>query len=658
MVLTITDNFAESEVGGKARVLQTLHSQGYSVPAFVVLPVSSVHEFSVEDGQLVSEVQNALQSDSYAVRSAALLEDTAESAMAGQFSTKLAVKPSELTAAVQAVIDQAKTVAGFSIGKLSVIIQEFVEPDYAGVLFTRNPVGGYEQVCEYVAGRGEQVVSGQRVQKTFFYTDPAEQTALKLPFAAELYAVGTALEKLFAHPQDIEWAYKAGELYVLQSRAITTLSARDFHCVQKVSDQILGDPTYLAQTSITEAFARPTPLSLSVLRYLYSQSGPIAHAYKKVGVDYTDTDQFTQLGNQLYINKQAELKALFPAKGYLKHRSAKPRFETVSGIWRTVKNTYQLQSVRTNHHFIDTSQLTEYLRRPPVSSYTEAKTAINLHYPEVFTINLFCKLALQKLHSMARDTKLVESLLLQTQADQELNFSPDMIAGTLCGNSLSLDDTSTFLAADLTTDRDPRQVAHNWKAKALLPKAVEVQNLMRLRELGRWVTVKLVSELRESILHTDSVQSLSDPQLMYFATLSELEDVLPEEATLVQRKRRYEEENQCTYPAVVTNVRMAEEDRATGQLSPGIASGVLCTLDSLSSSTEPKILLVDSLQPELTATFSQVAGIVCKQGGMLSHLAIMAREAGLPVLLVSTVHESWLGEVVEITADGRLRKTR
>ena len=129
MILTVEDAFVPDKVGNKAMVLQQLHKEGFKVPKFVVLPTDIVHNFSAEL-ELSTVIKKKLPAKLYAVRSAALLEDTATTAMAGQFHTKLAVTLDELEAAVADVAAQAFTVLGF------------------------------EAVCEYVEGRGEEVMGG------------------------------------------------------------------------------------------------------------------------------------------------------------------------------------------------------------------------------------------------------------------------------------------------------------------------------------------------------------------------------------------------------------------------------------------------------------------------------------------------------------------
>jgi pyruvate,water dikinase len=41
--------------------------------------------------------------------------------------------------------------------------------------------------------------------------------------AEQLAGMGLKIEEVFAFPQDIEWAYDKGELFILQSRNIRTL---------------------------------------------------------------------------------------------------------------------------------------------------------------------------------------------------------------------------------------------------------------------------------------------------------------------------------------------------------------------------------------------------------------------------------------------------
>ena len=86
-------------------------------------------------------------------------------------------------------------------------------------------------IVEAVFGLGEQVVSGE-VTPDHYVLDRAgnikrEQIVAKRVLEAEelrqLTALGRKLEEHFGKPQDIEWAIEDGNIYLLQSRPITTL---------------------------------------------------------------------------------------------------------------------------------------------------------------------------------------------------------------------------------------------------------------------------------------------------------------------------------------------------------------------------------------------------------------------------------------------------
>jgi pyruvate,water dikinase len=45
--------------------------------------------------------------------------------------------------------------------------------------------------------------------------------------ASELLRLGLRIEQLLGGPQDIEWAYDEGRLWILQARPITALSSNE-----------------------------------------------------------------------------------------------------------------------------------------------------------------------------------------------------------------------------------------------------------------------------------------------------------------------------------------------------------------------------------------------------------------------------------------------
>lgn len=199
-----------------------------------------------------------------AVRSSATAEDLPGAAFAGQQETFLNV------IGVEAVLDAVRgcwaslwaerAVAyrdrlGYAgTPEIAVVVQRMVPSEFAGVLFTANPVTGVrdEVVIEASPGLGEAVVSGlvtpEHVvidrQGRIRERRPGRQEVVirgsasggvvherhghQVPELAahilvELAEVGREIARYFGRPQDVEWAYAAGIVWVVQARPLTAL---------------------------------------------------------------------------------------------------------------------------------------------------------------------------------------------------------------------------------------------------------------------------------------------------------------------------------------------------------------------------------------------------------------------------------------------------
>ena len=202
------------------------------------------------------------------VRSSAADEDGSAHSFAGMLSSYLYQKGKD------AIFDSVKRcwASGFSerslvyrrennlmseLPRVAVVIQEMIDPDTSGVLFTGDPIKGSNQrmLVNAVFGVGEGLVSGLLEGDTFVLDwvtgDVLEETLVtKSEFLtsglqgvqkkeilskekqeaaclskAQLKALAIAGQKIesFTHgAQDIEWAFKDGELYILQTRPVTS----------------------------------------------------------------------------------------------------------------------------------------------------------------------------------------------------------------------------------------------------------------------------------------------------------------------------------------------------------------------------------------------------------------------------------------------------
>jgi pyruvate, water dikinase len=255
--------------GGKAAQLGAAIRCGLPVPTGYALSPPVVE--AVVDRHRPAIVELAAVSDELglmAVRSSAPDEDSADASFAGAYLSVLGVSGAEaLVGAVRDVHSSGQLTGAHSyratLGlqaeyRMAVVVQQLVDADVAGVLFTRNPVtGADERVIEASWGLGEAVVGGlvtpdwYRVARgggTLERRLGDKDIAIRLrcggdgalteeisvdPARAAMHCLGeaqlAALDGLAtqcddvygARDHDIEFAFREGEMFLLQRRPIT-----------------------------------------------------------------------------------------------------------------------------------------------------------------------------------------------------------------------------------------------------------------------------------------------------------------------------------------------------------------------------------------------------------------------------------------------------
>ncbi|RMG18912.1 MAG: hypothetical protein D6731_00890 [Planctomycetota bacterium] len=203
-------------VGGKAAVLFELERAGFRIPKTYCDPPDLAAAVASISGPI-------------AVRSSATCEDGRVSSFAGQFESFLGLRTlaevREAVARCQASV-RAPTVVEYCRQhgippeqvRMRVIVQEQIDPELAGVAFSVNPVTGREEVVvEAVAGLAEDLLAG-RAQPL-----PAGDPLLER-HRGRIEEAARAVQRHFGAPQDIEFAIRDGELYLLQARPITRIS--------------------------------------------------------------------------------------------------------------------------------------------------------------------------------------------------------------------------------------------------------------------------------------------------------------------------------------------------------------------------------------------------------------------------------------------------
>jgi rifampicin phosphotransferase len=332
------------EVGGKASNLFRLKSIGIEVPSWIVIPNEALAKIipdeikSQSHKQIINFIQNieipssTIQSISdyfkdvkfLAVRSSALDEDGSDFSFAGQFESYLFVTPLDLAEHIKKVwcsgfserVFQYKMNNGLQLSfGIAVIVQEMINADQAGVAFGMNPTNGdrKSKIISAVLGLGEGLVSGEldadnywmkdglitrqivsKSQKVVFNEENLSGTKVVslnedeglLPALSDqqVFQICSVLDlafKEYGKPQDMEFAFSQGKLFLLQSRPITNL-----HKIPDTSgNYILWD-----NSNIVESYPGvTTPLTFSFISKSYESAYRLFCEY--LGVSQTVLQQ-------------------------------------------------------------------------------------------------------------------------------------------------------------------------------------------------------------------------------------------------------------------------------------------------------------------------------------------------------------------------------
>lgn len=167
------------------------------------------------------------------IRSSATCEDTPMLSFAGQYSSFLNIvgRKNILKAirlcygsmfSVNASVYASHKDIKLSNETMAILIQEVIPVKISGIIFTMNPVNGdkSEIIIEYSRGLGDKLASGH--QKPTYLKIKKDDYRKKCPlFLKDLIRIAIKLEKIFHGPQDIEWGYNDGKIFIFQSRPIT-----------------------------------------------------------------------------------------------------------------------------------------------------------------------------------------------------------------------------------------------------------------------------------------------------------------------------------------------------------------------------------------------------------------------------------------------------
>jgi pyruvate, water dikinase len=239
-----------------------------------------------------------------AVRSSATAEDLPDASFAGQQATYLNISGQKaVVKAVQACwaslfearaifYREEKGFDHFKVG-IAVPVQIMVQSEVSGVMFTINPINNdpFIIVVESVFGLGEMIVQGSATPDHFEVdrekwtirrkeistqtvmltkengvtkeraVPKSKQTTQKIDdsIIIKVAKLGEKLHQHYNHPQDVEWAYQDGKVYIVQTRPITTMDA-----IASKTDSVIGETAQIVGTK-PKALLSGSPASPGII---------------------------------------------------------------------------------------------------------------------------------------------------------------------------------------------------------------------------------------------------------------------------------------------------------------------------------------------------------------------------------------------------------
>jgi pyruvate,water dikinase len=556
-----------------------------------------------------------------AVRSSSPLEDSTTSARAGAFTTVLDVAPDDVLAAV------AEVRASAAGGPMAVLLQPMLDARVGGVLFGLDPVTGRRDrlVVESVEGGPVDLVAGRVTAARTVLTRRGRLVEASGPEArldrrtrrSLASLASTAARALGTGPQDIEWAVDGGaRVWLLQSRPVTA-AARP-----------VGRGPLLGPGPLAETLPGPlTPLEADLWAEPLRQA--VTEAVAAVGVVPGAALRSSPVVTLVGGRPAADLELLGVApgrRGVLARLDPRPPAHRLVAAWRVGRLRRALPLLA--------AALTE-----PVDRDLAAVPALDQLADDVLAR------LLERTREALRAVSGHEVLagLLEPEAAGGATGAGAGLAALARGRAAGLDDAEVLarwpevlaLLAPGLAEPDALPPTPS-SAPDVTVDDLGPREALRLR--GRWL--QELAGRAASELGARAVERGLDPATVPLLTVAELVAVVggaPAPADVETRAV-------VAGPPLPAAFRVADDGTVVPQRVPGSApgagqgagggrgAGVVVELDG-AAPPPGTVLVVGTLEPALAGVLPGLAGLVAETGSVLSHLAITARELGVPTVV-------------------------
>ncbi|MGP3982134.1 PEP/pyruvate-binding domain-containing protein [Streptomyces sp. KR80] len=586
------------------------------------------------------------------VRSSSVHEDSETSSMAGRFTSVLDVAGWDaFTAAVRTVLASADAAAaegpergrgeasvprdagadGTDAGDaaMAVLVQPMVHAVAGGVLFGADPVEGRTDRTLISAVRGGPdalvggSVSGTRYQLSslgrLLHIEPYERRGDRTLGAGRLYRLvrmERRARRIFGGPQDMEFGFdSADRLWLFQSRPITAMAA----CPPRGA-RLLG-PGPVAETFPGVLQPMEEDLWVAPMARGLTAALDIAGAVPRRRL--ATRPVVTTVGGRVAADLGL-LGAVPPRHPALALLNPLPGARRLSAAWRVGRLSATLPALGIDL-LADVDKQLASMSSPAQAGRSELVAALAWGRSTLVALHAQESLAGALLGSGSGLTAVAEALSVLDEARS--NKIPDHEVVLRSPVVLALTPPALGVPPRLPTTVGP----------AGLPRGVGALPLREgLRLRIRWVQEmqsRVMWELAERMVRTGRLQDRASIRLLRWPELMGALEGKPLPADLPERTPRPDAQPLPAAFRLADGVPVADttrDRRSSAGQGAGGGRGSGTAWDGTGVRPRDAVLVTRTLDPALAPLLPGLAALVAETGSALSHLAVLARENGVP----------------------------
>jgi rifampicin phosphotransferase len=650
-------------VGGKAAALARGVGSGLAALPGVVLTTAFCD--AIDGGAEVAEhaaVREAFEraggdQKALVARSSSVVEDTATSSMAGQFDSIIGISGFDDFAVAVATVLASRERANAEDHPIAVLVQPLIEPAFGGVMFGCDPVTGRSdrRVVSAVKGGPEPLVSGE-VNGSRYLLDPS--TAKVLQFdqndgprldAADLrrlVALSAEVNAVYGGPQDVEWAIDVDrKVWLLQSRPVTTE-------IRGVPRGPVYGPGPVAETFPAPLTELERDLWVPPLREAVGQAVLLAGAATQADVEASDVVVCVDGHVAIDLRLAGEIK---PKQGFTSKLNPIASSRRLRGAWRIGRLRSALPRLAEN--LLDRTDA-DLEAVPPLRALTSRQLIALLHRSQVILRALHAhEILIGMLTDTGGNRMTGASVALRVLAEARQDGLSDKEILERSPTVLALTAPRVAPTPELPDEAAPVHVT--------TPSCQRCSDNGILREALR-LRVRWLQELSgraawELGVRLTAAGDLTEPELIRHMTLDHVEAVATKRAVVVPALvAAHAHDFGAPLPAWFQLSDLGKPIRAQcasevgGGTGAGGGSGSGPVTYDLDDPPAGSVLVTTTLSPGLGPLLPRLKGIVAETGSVLSHLAILSREAGVPTVVgyAGATDDLPEGAVVHVDGEG------